>query len=116
MEEGFARRVFLPDVRGPDRYLRVTWHRETSTIVLSHWERDICVASTPVSLPDATQLIGMIVGALKEAAARPASLVHPPSLLSRLRERFRPQMAQIVALPDRLKQGRSAEGSGRPQD
>ena len=28
VDEGFNRRVFLPDTRGPHRYLRVTWHRE----------------------------------------------------------------------------------------
>lgn len=118
MEEGFARRLFLPDVRGPHRYLRVTWHPETSTIVLSHWEEDICLASTPVSLQDATQLVGMIVGALKDAAARPTEASSPPSvgrshgLLGRLRERLRPQLAHVVALHVPLKQERSADRSG----
>jgi len=117
VEEGIARRLFLPDVRGPHRYLRVTWHKETSTIVLSHWQDDVCVASTPISLQDATQLIGMIVGALKEAAVHPVEVPRPPSsvqprgVLGRLRERFRPQAAQVVALPHRLRQERPADTS-----
>lgn len=112
VEEGYTRRLFLPDVRGPHRYLRVTWHRESATIVCSHWQDDVCIASTPVSLEDATQLIGLIVGALKEAVARPAgeskpgSRVQPAGLLDRLRDRLRPQLAQVIKLHERLREDR----------
>jgi hypothetical protein len=71
VEEGFVRRLFLPDVRGQHRYLRVTCHQETSTIVFSHWHGDVCVASTPITLEDSTELVEMILGSLKEAALRP---------------------------------------------
>ena len=114
MEEGFTHRLFLSDVRGSRRYLRVTWHKETSTIVLSHWRDDVCLASTPVSLEDATKLIGLIVGALKEAAISPSGasgsdLQAPPvGILDRLRGRLRPQLAQVIALHDRLRHERSA--------
>lgn len=114
MEEGVTRRLFLPDARGSHRYLRVTWHKETSTIVLSHWQDEVCVASTPVPLEDATKLIGLIVGALKEAATSPRAVrgsglsTQPEGVLRRLRERFRPQLAQVIALHDRLRQEHSA--------
>lgn len=115
MEEGFTRRLFLPDVRGTDRYLRVTWHKDTSTVVFSHWHGDVCVSSTPVSLDDATKLIGLMVGALKEAALRPLDKASPSAssggLLDRLRQRFRPQVAQVVKLRDRLRDDRSMRGT-----
>lgn len=111
MEEGFTRRLFLPDVRGADRYLRVTWHRDTSTVVFSHWHDDVCVSSTPVSLEDATKLIALMVRALKEAALRPMEIaspaVAPGRLLERLRQQFRPRLAQVVKLHDRIRQDRS---------
>jgi hypothetical protein len=104
VEEGFERRLFLPDVRSPHRYLRVTWHKETSTVVLSHWQGEVCVASTPVTLDDATRLIGLIVGALKDDAVKPAETPAPPSLprglINRLRERIRPQLAEVVRIHD----------------
>lgn len=119
VEEGLDRRLYFPDARGGDRYLRVTWHRETSTIVLSHWRGDVCVASTPVTLDDATRLIGLIVGALKE---RSTLQVGPPkphpatagNLLARLRRRLRPQLAQIVRLPARPAPQERASRTGGP--
>ena len=116
MEEGFNRRLFLPDVRGNDSYLRVTWHKETSTVVLSHWHSDVCVASTRVCLEDATKLIGLVVGALKEAAARPGEASAPVSLrevlLDRLRGHLRPQLAQVVKIHDRLRHDRPTRDTG----
>lgn len=114
MEEGFTRRLFLPDVRGAERYLRVTWHKDTSTVVFSHWHGDVCVSSTPVSLEDASKLVGLVVGALKEAALGPLERATPTAvsrgLLDRLRHRFRPQLAQVVKLRDRLREDRSMRG------
>ena len=112
MEEGFSRRLFLPDVRGEERYLRVTWHRDSSTIVFSHWRGDVCVASTPISLNDASRLIGLVVGALKEAAyptktesqRQPTEPTIARGLLGFLRRRLRPQLAQVVRLPDRRRE------------
>ena len=118
MEEGFSRRLFLPDVRGEERYLRVTWHRDSSTIVFSHWRGDVCVASTPISLNDASRLIGLVVGALKDAAAYPATTqaqrpadaaIAAPGVLGFLRRRLRPQIAQVVRLPERRREAGSKE-------
>lgn len=117
MEELFPRRVLLPDARGVQRYLRVTWHRETSTLVFSHWQGSICEASTPVSLQDAAQLVTLIVGSLKEAALGAASGGTPPpseqprGLLGRLQDRLRPQMAQVMAFHEQIRDEWSAKKS-----
>ena len=93
----------------------MTWHKDTSTLVFSHWQDDVCVSSTPVSLDDASKLIGLMVGALKEAALRPVEKSTPTSapggLLDRLRQRFGPQLAQVIKLHDRLRRDRSMTGT-----
>jgi hypothetical protein len=61
-----AKRVFLADVRGNDHYLRVTWHPETAVLVVSHWEGQVCVASTPVALVDASTLLDLLVTSMQE--------------------------------------------------
>ena len=58
----------LADGRGGDRFLRITWHPSTSTVVFSHWTGSICTASTPVSLPEASRVIELLVGALRGLA------------------------------------------------
>ena len=68
VEEGRTRTVFLGDARDTERYLRVTWHPDSSTVVFSHWNGQVCAASTPVELADASQLVELLVGALREAA------------------------------------------------
>ena len=60
-------RVFLADGRGGDRYLRVTFHPDTDTVVFSHWHGDVCVASTPVSLAEAAKLIELLARASGQA-------------------------------------------------
>lgn len=118
MEERFTRRLFLPDIRGGNRYLRVTWHKETSAVVFSHWQDDICVTTTQISLRDATQLISLVVAALKESAfggaevASTSSPARPKRLLDRLRGRFSPQLAQVIGLHDRIRRER-ADGASK---
>ena len=101
------RRVFLADVRNNDQYLRATWHPETSAVVLSHWVGEVCVASTPVGINEASKLIGLLVGALQETADR--SLETPltprspaPSRTAvtweRIRQHFRPKLAKIITI------------------
>src|ERR1700722_17449086 len=59
-------RVFLNDVRGGDLFLRATWHPESATIVFSHWNGEVCMASTPVALSGSTKLIDLMVRSLSE--------------------------------------------------
>jgi hypothetical protein len=100
------RRVFLPDVRGNDQYLRATWHPDTAVVVVSHWVGEVCVASTPLSVADASKLIGLLVTALQDTATKPFEA--PVSAVSattwtaltweRIRRHFQPKLAQIIAI------------------
>ncbi len=68
MEEGRARTVLLSDARDPDRYLRVTWHPDSGTVVFSHWHGAVCAASTPVSLSEASRLADVLAAVVGQAA------------------------------------------------
>jgi hypothetical protein len=105
--EAIVSRTYVRSARSDGQYLRVTWHPETTTIVLSHWDDRVCVASTPVALADAPVLINLLVAALAEAAAdRPAEVMPPQRprgvvgrTWSRGRDRMRRRRAPIVPLP-----------------
>jgi hypothetical protein len=93
-------RVFLADVRGGDQYLRATWHAESATIVFSHWNGEVCMASTPVALTDCTELIELQVRALSRVASQRAAPTAPPThsprTIDRLRTLLRPRMAEVI--------------------
>ena len=92
-------RVFLADVRGGDQYLRATWHPESATIVFSHWNGEVCTASTPVALTDCTELIELQVRSLSQVASRrpiPATSPKPPGARERLRRLLRPRLADVI--------------------
>jgi hypothetical protein len=91
--------VFLPDVRGGDQYLRATWHPESATIVFSHWNGEVCMASTPVALTDCTELIELQVRSLSHVADRrlaPSTAPEHPGTMRRLRGILRPRMADVI--------------------
>jgi hypothetical protein len=104
-------RVFLPDIRGGDQYLRATWHPESATIVFSHWSGEVCVASTPVALTDCVELIELQVRSLSQLADRrlaPVAAQIPPGTMDRLRTLLRPKLADVVDATARfLPHGRS---------
>ena len=115
-------RVFLPDARGGDLYLRATWHPQSATVVFSHWDGEVCVASTPVALSDATSVIDLLVRALSEVADRqlgaaaPAAAPQPRSALDRLRHRLRPKLADVIDASTRFRSKAHrprADSSGR---
>ncbi len=96
-------RVFLPDARGGDLYLRATWHPRSATVVFSHWDGEVCMASTPVALSDSTKIIDLLVRALAEVAADrqpgaapPAAPPQPRSARDRRRHRLRPKLADVI--------------------
>ena len=73
--ETAPRSLVFPDQRGQHRYLRVTWHAGTRTVVLSHWTGALCTASTRVALTDMSRLIVFLVNALdRSARAVPAEV------------------------------------------
>lgn len=98
-------RVFLSDVRGNDLYLRATWHPESSTIVFSHWNGEVCVASTPVALTDCTELIGLMVRSLSAVAERRLPVIEAPRqrrVFERLKGRLRPKLADVIDASSRF--------------
>ena len=60
------------DVRDEGRSLRLSWHRESDTFVLSLWRGDRCSGSFQLAATDAPQLIHAMVSAL--ATDQPAAL------------------------------------------
>lgn len=68
-ESGRTESVVLGDVRDGERCLRVTWHPDTGTVVFSHWNGAVCTASTPVDLADASRLVELLVGGLRDQTA-----------------------------------------------
>jgi hypothetical protein len=107
----------LSDARGGDRFLRVTWHPASSTLVFSHWTGTVCTASTPVKLPEASKIVDIVVGSLRdvaEAASAPVAPVAPgsPRLMDRLLRRARPTLAAVLRLPQRFTQREPGERSG----
>jgi hypothetical protein len=65
----FPHRVLIADVRDDGTYIRVTWHSERATFVLSHWDNDRCIAATRVSVDDVPQLIRLLMDGLANALA-----------------------------------------------
>jgi hypothetical protein len=107
----FPRRVFIEDVRKDGTFLRVTWHADRSAFVVSHWQRDVCVAATRVAAQDVAELSALLANGLADALA--TAQAQPPSSPSaperwvsswrRLwRRRRRPgTYAEVLEFPDR---------------
>jgi hypothetical protein len=73
----FPRRVFIEDVRRDGTFLRVTWHSDRSAFVISHWQRDVCVAATRVAAQDVAELSALLANGLADALA--TAQAQPPS-------------------------------------
>ena len=108
----FPRRVFIEDLRRDGMFLRVTWHSEHSAFVVSHWDRDVCVAATRVAAKDVADVVSLLTNGLAdalisaEASPPEAPSPHEPSrwtlwrrILRRL-TRVR-SSADIIAFPER---------------
>jgi hypothetical protein len=115
VEEKRTRSLMLSDARGGDRFLRVTWHPASSTIVFSHWTGTVCTASTPVKLPEASKIVDIVVSSLRDVAEAAALAPAAPAgtrLLDRLLRRARPSLAAVLRLPQRLAAREPGERSG----
>lgn len=73
----FPHRVLIADVRDNGTYIRVTWHADRSTFVLSHWDNNGCIAATRIRVDDVPQLIGLLTNGLADALASERA-VPPP--------------------------------------
>jgi hypothetical protein len=100
-----AQRLFIEDARRDGSYLRVTWHPDGRTFVVSHWNDTVCTAATRVAVEDAPPLVALLADGLGEAmaapAAAPARIEAPRSAWARLRDRLgrRRSGAPVVDLP-----------------
>ena len=56
-------RVAVPDARGGDQSLRVTWHADRQVYVLSTWRGSVCIASICISPDDAAALADVLASA-----------------------------------------------------
>jgi hypothetical protein len=64
-----VRRVFVEDARGDGKFLRMTWHPDRRTFVVSTWDGTVCVGATRVPVEQAPALIDVLVRVLADAAA-----------------------------------------------
>ena len=69
--------MFIEDVRRNGSFLRVTWHGDERTFVVSNWEDDVCVGASRVDVQGAAKLVGLLADGIADAATpRP---VAPPA-------------------------------------
>jgi hypothetical protein len=66
--------VFL-DARGDERALRVSWHPEADTVVLSLWREDVCAGSFRLSVDDVPDLVEVLRGGLRSGYGHYRSLL-----------------------------------------
>jgi hypothetical protein len=64
--------VFV-DPRDPQRWLRVSWHPETASFVISTWHIDKCVAAIHLPAADMPRLLSAMTSALADAVPDPLS-------------------------------------------
>lgn len=57
----------FPDLRGDDRSLRVSWHRESQVVVLSLWRDNLCVGTFRVGADEVPDLIASLRDGLDQA-------------------------------------------------
>jgi hypothetical protein len=100
----------LRDQRGAERHLRVTWHRESNSFVMSTWADQVCTGSVRLPVEQAPELIGLLADGMGEAvgyAATPEPTVGPgtsPGVVDRVLGRFGFRRA-----------GRATKQAGRPR-
>jgi hypothetical protein len=98
-------RVFIEDVRRNGGFLRVTWHDDARTFVVSNWEGDVCVGASRVDVQGAAKLVGLLTDGIAAAATAPPRAAPPaPTSLRALLEnwwRGRSWRAPVLTLRSR---------------
>ena len=80
--------MFVEDVRRNGSFLRVTWHGDARTFVVSNWEGDVCVGASRVDVQGAAKLVGLLADGIADAATAPVAEpapASPPTLRGLLR-------------------------------
>ena len=78
---GRTRRIYLPDLRGTDQYVRMTWHPVGRVVVVSHWDGERCTAASQMDIGDAREVIALLTEALTDASQHtpPATAAPAPT-------------------------------------
>jgi hypothetical protein len=93
-----VRRVFVEDERRDGKFLRVTWHPDRRTFVVSTWDGSVCVGATRVAVEAAPELIDVFARGLTDAAS-PVARPTPRTLREHLRAWWRERSSSGEALP-----------------
>lgn len=108
---GDAAAVEVPDQRGMEDRLRMSWHAERRMLVVSHWRGALCVATTPVDVAALPGMIRLMARALEETVPVSPVVPPPPTVQSvrrdattLLRTRLRPYLGAIAELTARTRQ------------
>jgi hypothetical protein len=78
------RRVLIADARADGRYLRVTWHAEEQTFVLSTWSDEVCSGAIRIPVDRAPELINLLSDGVGDALTAKAAA--PPAARGQLHE------------------------------
>jgi hypothetical protein len=101
-----VRRVFVEDERRDGKFLRITWHPDRRTFVVSTWDGSVCVGATRVAVEAAPELIDVLARGLADAAT-PAARPTPRTLREHLRAWWRDRTSSGDVLP--LEAARTAD-------
>jgi hypothetical protein len=87
-----VRRVYVEDQRQDGKFLRMTWHPDRRTFVVSTWDGTVCVGATRVPVDQAPAMIGVLAQGLADATT-PTDLPERLSLRDHLRAWWRDRTA-----------------------
>ncbi len=66
--------VFV-DARGQERTMRVSWHAEADTVVLSLWRDGVCAGTFRLAVDDVPDLVDVLRGGLRSGYGRHRALL-----------------------------------------
>jgi hypothetical protein len=105
-----VRRVFVEDQRRDGKFLRMTWHPDRRTFVVSTWDGTVCVGATRVPVEQAPAMIEVLARGLADAAT-PAERPMRLSLREHLRAWWRDRTASAAIVELRQARGAGARRS-----
>ena len=84
--------------------MEVAWHAKEGLVIISLWTESTCRATFQLPIEDAPGVIGSLLDALGDAvrdSSVGAKAANTPTLVERLRQRFRRESAEIISLTKR---------------
>jgi hypothetical protein len=92
MSGATVERVFVEDERRDGKFLRLTWHGDRRTFVVSTWDGSVCVGATRVPVSEAPALIHVLARGLADATTTVPGPTPPRSLVDHLRTWWRDRL------------------------